>query len=306
MIYTVTLNPSIDYIIGVDKIKEGYVNRSSYEKILPGGKGINISWVLNNLGVNSCALGFIAGFTGIYIKEFLEAEGIDTDFIKIEEKVSRINVKIKSDKETEINAGGPEIKKKHIDMLLEKIRLIKDNDIVVLAGSVPPSLGKEFYKKIIIELCSKNVKIIVDAEKDLLINTLKYKPFLIKPNNYELGDIFNQVLEKEEDIINGAKELQKMGARNVLVSLGKKGGIMICEDGNIFKCDSPCGKLVNSTGAGDSVIAGFIEEFENSKDYKKAFLKGICAGSASAFSEELATKEEILCLYEKINLKDHQ
>ncbi len=301
MIYTVTLNPSIDYIIGVNNIKEGYVNRSLYEKILPGGKGINVSRVLNNLGIKSCSLGFIAGFTGNYIEEFLKNEGIETDFINMEEKVSRINVKIKSEKEIEINAAGPEINEEYVKSFLLKIKKIKENDIVVLAGSIPSSFGKDFYEKIILELCSKNVRVIVDAEKEILLNTLKYKPFLIKPNNYELGDIFNKVLEKEEDIINCAKELQKMGAQNVLVSLGAKGGIMVCDDGNIFKSNAPSGKLVNSTGAGDSVVAGFIEEFEISKDYKKAFLKGVCAGSASAFSEELATKEDIYNLYVKMN-----
>ena len=301
MIYTVTLNPSIDYIIGINKIKEGYVNRSSYEKIIPGGKGINVSRVLNNLGIKSCALGFIAGFTGKYIEEFLKSEGIETDFINIEEKVSRINVKIKSEKETEINAGGPEISEEYLNKFFRKIKKLKENDTIVLAGSIPSSLGKDFYEKIMIELCSKNLNVIVDAEKEILLNTLKYKPFLIKPNNYELGDIFNKVLENEEEIIECAKELQKMGARNVLVSLGKRGGIMICEEGNVYKSSAPSGKLINSTGAGDSVVAGFIEEFEKEKDYKKAFLKGICAGSASAFSEDFATKEEIYKLYDKIN-----
>lgn len=300
MIYTVTLNPSIDYIIGIDNLKEGYVKRSSYEKILPGGKGINVSRVLNNLGVKSCVLGFKAGFTGEYIKNFLKKEGIKTDFINVEEEVSRINVKIKSEKETEINAVGPKISEKYIKSFLKKLKKIKNNDIVVLAGSIPSSLDKSFYEKIMIKLCLKNVKIIVDAEKELLLNTLKYKPFLIKPNNYELGEIFNKSLENEEEIIECAKKLQKMGAQNVLVSLGSKGGIMVCENGNIFKSMAPSGKLINSTGAGDSCVAGFIEEFEKSKDYKKAFLKGICAGSASAFSEELATKEEIYNLYNNL------
>lgn len=301
MIYTVTLNPSIDYIISVENIKEGYVNRSSYEKVLPGGKGINVSRVLKNLGVKSCALGFVGGFTGKYIEDFLKKEGIENDFIEIEEKISRINVKIKLEKETEINACGPEIEDVYIKKFFEKIDLIKNDDIVVLAGSIPSILGKDFYKKIIVKLYSKDIKIIVDAEKESLLNTLEYKPFLIKPNNHELGEIFNKELKREEEIIDCAKELQKLGAQNVLVSLGAKGGIMICEDGNIFKTNAPAGKLVNSTGAGDSVVAGFIEEFEKSGDYKKAFLKGICAGSASAFSEELATKEEIYNLYKKIN-----
>lgn len=300
MIYTVTLNPSIDYIIGIDNIKEGYVNRSSYEKFFPGGKGINVSRVLNNLGVKSCSLGFKAGFTGEYIEYFLKKEGIKTKFVNIKENVSRINVKIKSIKETEINAAGPEISENYIKEFFKKLRCIKNNDIIVIGGSIPSSLNKNFYEKIIIELCSKNIKIIVDAEKELLLNTLKYKPFLIKPNNYELGEIFNRSLEKDDEIIECAVNLQKMGARNILVSMGSKGGIMLCENGNIFKCDAPSGKVINSTGAGDSVVAGFIEEFEKSGDYEKAFRKGICAGSASAFSEELATKEEIEKLYKNM------
>ncbi len=300
MIYTVTLNPSIDYIIGTDTIKEGFVNRTSFEKILPGGKGINVSRVLNNLGVKSCALGFKAGFTGEYIEYFLKKEGIKTSFIDIKENFSRINVKIKSEKETEINADGPQISKEYINKFFKKLKIIKNNDIVVLAGNIPSSLGKDFYEKIMFELCSKKVRIIVDAEKDLVLNTLKYKPFLIKPNNYELGDIFDKSMEKEEDIVECAKKLQQMGAQNVLVSMGEKGGIMICKDGNIFKSAAPLGKLINSTGAGDSVVAGFIEEFEISGDYKKAFLKGICAGSASAFSDNLATKEEIYNLYKSL------
>lgn len=300
MVYTVTLNPSIDYIIGIENIKEGYVNRSSYEKMIPGGKGINVSRVLNNLGVKSCSLGFIAGFTGKYIESFLKNEGIKTNFINIKEKNTRINIKIKSNKETEINSKGPEVSHNYVKKLFKLIKKIKNNDVVVLAGSIPSSLEKNIYEKIMFEISSKKVKIIVDAEKELLLNTLKYKPFLIKPNNYELGDIFNKNLENEDEIIKCAKELQKMGAKNVLVSLGAKGGLIVCENGNIFKCDAPSGKLINSTGAGDSVVAGFIEEFEKSKDYKKALIKGICAGSASAFSEELATKEEIYKLYDKV------
>ncbi|MBQ7097971.1 MAG: 1-phosphofructokinase [Clostridia bacterium] len=303
MIYTLTLNPSIDYIIGVDNIEYGRVNRTSYEKILPGGKGINVSIVLNNLGVCSCALGFVGGFTGEYIKNALEESGVETDFVLLEKGVSRINTKIKSNEETEINAAGPEITDSEKAELMSKIKNIKDNDILVLAGSVPKGLGKDFYSEIMEVLKEKDVKIVVDAEGDLLKNTLKHRPFLIKPNNFELEGFFGVKINTLDETVKYAKELQKIGARNIFVSMGGDGGIFVCEDGNAFYSEAPKGRVINTTGSGDSAVAGFIFEYEKSNNFKDAFIMGISAGSASAFSENLAKKDEICDVFRKLTDK---
>lgn len=303
MIYTLTLNPSIDYIAQVENLVIGKVNRSSYEKVIPGGKGINVSKVLKNMGKMSCALGFVGGFTGDFIEKTLKNEGIKTDFVHLEKGISRINLKIKDKKETEINAPGPEILEKEKALLIEKLKRIKDGDTLVLAGSVPLGFEKNFYELLIIELCSKNIKIVVDAEKELLMSTLKYGPFLIKPNNFEMEDIFERKLESVDEIKACAEELQKMGAKNVIVSMGAGGGVFVCQDGRAFYCPVPSGRLKNSTGAGDSVVGGFIAELEESGDFEKAFLKGLCCGSASAFSEDFATKEEVLILFDEVKGK---
>lgn len=297
MIYTLTLNPSIDYIVGIDEFETGKVNRTAYEKILPGGKGINVSIVLKNLGTDSCALGFVGGFSGEYIRQAVEEHGVKTDFVILQKGISRINTKIKAEEETEINAKGPKIEEKEVELLMEKIRNINDGDVLVLAGSVPKGFGKDFYSEIMKELSSKNVKIIVDAEGELLTNTLQYKPFLIKPNNFELEGIFGVKICSKDETVKYARELQKMGARNVIVSLGGDGGILVAEDGKVFFTEVPKGKVINTTGCGDSVVAGFIHEFENSENYEKSFLMGISSGSAGAFSENLAQKEDILNVY---------
>lgn len=294
MIYTVTFNPSLDYIINVENLKMGETNRSSSEMILSGGKGINVSTVLKNLGFENVALGFIAGFTGKEIEKGAKEFGINTDFIELREGLSRINVKIKADKETEINCTGPSISPDELEMLYSKLRELKEGDILVLAGSVPPSLPQDIYEKIMEMLQNKGIKIVVDATKDLLLNVLKYNPFVIKPNNHELGEMFGVVLKTEEEIIEYAKKLQDMGARNVLISRAGDGAIMITENGEIYKSAAPKGTVVNSVGAGDSMVAGFIAGYLNNGSYEEAFKTGVATGSASAFSKYLATKEEVL------------
>ena len=300
MIYTVTFNPSLDYIINVENLKLAETNRSSSEMILSGGKGINVSTVLKNLGFENVALGFIAGFTGKEIENGAKEFGINTDFIELRKGLSRINVKIKADKETEINCTGPSISPDELEMLYNKLRELKDGDILVLAGSVPPSLPQDIYEKIMEMLQNKGIKIVVDATKDLLLNVLKYNPFVIKPNNHELGEMFGVVLKTEEEIIEYAKKLQDMGARNVLISRAGDGAIMITENGEIYKSAAPKGTVVNSVGAGDSMVAGFIAGYLNNGSYEEAFKTGVATGSASAFSKYLATKEEVLEILKRL------
>lgn len=300
MIYTVTFNPALDYIIDVDKLTLNFVNRTNNEEILYGGKGINVSTVLNNLGFENIALGFIAGFTGDEIESGLKNMGIKTDFIRLDNGFSRINIKVRSNGETEINGQGPNITETAINELFEKIDRIADGDILVLAGSIPKTLPENIYEKIMERVNEKNLKIVVDATKDLLINVLKYKPFLIKPNNHELSEIFNVQLTSDEDIIHYAKEIQKLGARNVLVSMAGDGALLITEDGRNYKSKVPEGKLVNSVGSGDSMVAGFIAGYIEKNDYEYAFKMGVASGSASAFSEKLATKKEIFNLLKQL------
>ena len=302
MIYTLTLNPSIDFIIGVDGFEQGKVNRTTYDKMLPGGKGINVSIVLNNLGVETCTLGFVGGFTGEYIKNEIKKYGVKTDFVELDDCISRINVKIKSSEETEINASGPFVNDEKQEMLLKKIGNMGKGDVLVLAGSVPKGFEKTFYSDIISEI-SPEVLVVVDAEGELLTNSLKNRPFLIKPNNFELEGIFGVKINSKSEIVEYGRKLQKMGARNILVSMGGDGGIFICEDGRAFFSEAPKGKVINTTGAGDSTVAGFLAEFQKSGNYEKAFLFALSSGSASAFSEELATESEVLKLFEKISDK---
>ena len=300
MIYTITFNPAIDYIVNVPDYKSGAVNRSSSDKVLAGGKGINVSTVLNNLGCENTALGFTAGFTGNEIKRILSGMGVKTDFIELQEGYTRINVKLKSSEETEINGQGPDISQYEIEKLMKKLDSLEDGDYLVLAGSIPKSLPDSIYCDIMKRLSAKKLNIVVDATGDLLVNVLEYHPFLIKPNNHELGEIFGRELKTDEEITECAKELQKKGARNVLVSMAGDGAILVSEDGNVLKSLPPQGKVVNSTGAGDSMVAGFIAGYLEGKEYKKAFLMGLSAGSASAFSENLATREEIIRTYNTI------
>ena len=300
MIYTVTFNPAIDYIAEVNRLKMNEINRATSEKILAGGKGINVSVVLKNLGIDSIALGFIAGFTGKEIKRKVEEFGIKTDFVYIPDKFSRINVKLQKNLEgvisgeTAINGEGPKISEKEIEELIVKLEKLQKEDFLVLAGSVSRNMKDDIYEKICTKAQEKGAKIVADATGKLLINVLKHKPFLIKPNKEELEEIFENKIETNEEIIVYAKKLQEMGAENVLISMDQDGAILITKNQKVLRSKAPKGKLVNSVGAGDSMVAGFLTGYISYDDYEKAFKMGIAAGSASAFSENLATKEEIL------------
>lgn len=293
MVYTVTVNPSLDYIIDVEHFKTGVVNRTFAEKINAGGKGINVSIVLSNLGIENTALGFLAGFTGNEIENRLIEKGIKTDFIHLNDGLSRINVKLRSDEESEINGQGPNITEENIKELYSKLDKLTSDDILVLAGSIPSTLPQSFYSDIMNHLKDKGVKFVVDATKELLKKSLEYKPFLVKPNNHELGEIFGVELKTREDVVPYAQKFREMGAQNVLVSMAGEGAVLASADGNVYKSPAPKGKLVNSVGAGDSMVAGFITGFIQSNDYENALKMGLCTGSASAFSEELATKERV-------------
>ncbi len=300
MIYTVTFNPSLDYVVTVPDFQVGKVNRaSSTERILPGGKGINVSIVLSNLGVDNRAIAFTAGFTGEIFKTLLKEKGINSDFIALDEGTTRINVKLRGCEETEINCQGPVIDSQYIGTLYEKLDYLDEEDFLVLAGSIPDSMPKSIYMDIIERLKDNNSKIIVDATGDLLLNVLPYKPFLIKPNITELGALFGVEISGRDDVINYGKKLMDTGALNVLVSMAGDGAILLAEDGNIYESKAPQGQVVNSVGAGDSMLAGFLAGFIAEGDYEKALRMGICSGSASAFSEDLATKEEVNELFQK-------
>lgn len=296
MIYTVTFNPSLDYIVTVDNFTTGRVNRTTTEFMYPGGKGINVSIVLKNLGYDNIALGFEAGFTGEEIIRRINDMGIIHDFIHVDSGLSRINVKIRSDNESEINGQGPAIEADHINKLYQRFDKLKNGDILVLAGSIPTVMPDSMYMDIMKYLKGRNIKIVVDATKDLLVNVLEYRPFLIKPNNHELGEIFGVELKTRDEVVKYAKRLQKMGAVNVLVSMAGEGAVLVAEDGSIFKTPAPKGVVKNSVGAGDSMVAGFIAGYLNSGNYVEAFKMGVCTGSASAFSDKLATKAEVEAL----------
>ncbi len=300
MIYTITFNPSLDYIVNCDEFKLGQTNRATKELIFPGGKGINVSIVLRNLGLDNTALGFLAGFTGKEIERLIEKEGIKNEMIKLDQGNSRINVKLRSTQESELNGIGPTIDEESLEKLYQKLDSLKEDDILVLAGSIPSSLPSTIYSDIFDYLKDKKLKIVVDATKDLLMNVIPYKPFLIKPNNHELGELFNVELKDKDEAIVYAKKLQEKGARNVLVSMAKDGAILVDENGKTHQSAAPKGKLVNSVGAGDSMVAGFIYGYQTYKDYSEAFKYGICTGSASAFSENLATLSEVKNLYKTL------
>lgn len=302
MIYTVTFNPSLDYIVSVKDFRPGMTNRTSSELMLAGGKGINVSIVLGNLGIKSTALGFIAGFTGDEIVRRLHNGGINSEFIKINDGISRINIKLKSIDGTEINGQGPHIDSSHIEQLMNRLRRFESGDVLVLAGSIPAGISDNIYKDIMDMLKDKGVQIVVDATSRLLTNVLEYNPFFIKPNQHELGDIFNVTLNTQEEVIPYALELKKMGAVNVCVSMGGKGAILVADDGNVYKAKAPDGILKNSVGAGDSLVAGFLSGWIEKKDYEYAFRKGVATGSASAFSERLATNGEVNDLIGKVTI----
>lgn len=298
MIYTVTFNPAIDYIMHTGIIKNGATNRSSSEEVYFGGKGVNVSFVLNELGLETKALGFVAGFTGIAIEQFLAGADIKTDFVHLESGFSRINVKIKGEEETEINGRGPDISPEKRQEFLLKLDDIRDGDTLVLAGSIPSSLPNDIYETILERLCGKDIRIVVDATGELLKNTLKYRPFLIKPNKAELEELFGKELLTTEQIIQCAAELQKMGAQNVLVSMAKDGAILLDSEGKVHNCPAAKGRVVNSVGAGDSMVAGFLAGTDNGYGY--ALKLGTAAGGATAFSSGLATRCQIEKLMSEI------
>ena len=301
MIYTVTFNPSIDYIVNVDNFMTGVVNRTSKEIIFPGGKGINVSMVLKNLGEESTALGFMAGFTGDAITRLLQEKGVTADFIHVTEGLSRINVKLRAQTETEINGQGPKIASEDIRKLYGKLDALQDGDTLVLAGSIPDTMPESMYMDIMEHLQNKKLNIVVDATRDLLMNVLAYHQFLIKPNNHELGEMFDVVLKTNDEIVEYAKKLQEKGARNVLVSMAGDGAILITEEGEVHVTPCPKGEVKNSVGAGDSMVAGFITGYLRSNgDYNEALKMGTAAGSATAFSEDVATGEKIMELYKTL------
>lgn len=299
MVYTVTFNPAVDYIVRTDEMNVGKVNRSTSEEIYFGGKGINVSLVLSELGIKSKALGFAAGFTGRAIEEGVNAKGVETDFVHLNNGFSRINVKIKSEQETELNGQGPRISDEAIDELYKKLDGLKNGDTLVLAGSIPNTLPSDIYEKILEYLSEKNIKAVVDATKDLLLNVLKYKPFLIKPNNHELGEMFGVTLTGVDEIIEYAKKLKEMGAVNVLISMAGDGAVLIDENGRVHTCGVCKGTVRNSVGAGDSMVAGFIAGSLDG-DYEYALKLGTAAGGATAFSDGLAQKDEIYRLLEQL------
>lgn len=293
MIYTITFNPSLDYIVTVPDFKLGAVNRTEKEILFPGGKGINVSIVLKNLGMESTILGFTAGFTGEEIRRRVQEMGCKEELITVGNGYSRINLKLRSKEESEINGMGPVIEQDVINQLYRKLGGLQNGDILVLAGSIPVSMPDTMYSDIMQFLEGKDIRVVVDATRDLLVNVLKYHPFLIKPNNHELGEIFGVELKEKAEVLKYAKKLQEQGARNVLVSMAGEGAVLAAEDGSVYESAAPKGHVVNSVGAGDSMVAGFLYGYLRSETYKTAFQVGVATGSASAFSENLATKAEV-------------
>lgn len=293
MIYTVTFNPSLDYIVTIDGFSLGRTNRTVTEQMLPGGKGINVSTVLHNLGVENTALGFTAGFTGQEIEKRIREIGFSCDFIPVENGFSRINIKMKDFDGTEINGKGPDIDSASIRQLIERLDTLKEGDVLVLAGSIPASMPNSIYSDILKRLENRGITAVVDATGELLINVLKYHPFLIKPNNHELGELFHVSLTTREEVVPYAKKLQEMGAQNVLVSMAGQGAVLLDANKQVHMMPAPKGRLVNAVGAGDSMVAGFLAGWIEQGDYSHAFKMGVSAGSASAFSEFLATEKEI-------------
>ena len=301
MIYTVTFNPSLDYIVSIKDFELGKTNRTTKEQMLAGGKGINVSTVLKNLGIDNVALGFVAGFTGREIERMVKESGIICNFITLEEGCSRINVKMKDFDGTEVNGMGPVINEDAVEQLMQQLRRLTQGDTLVLAGSIPSCMSDSIYRDIMSELKDKGINFVVDATKDLLLNVLEFQPFLIKPNNHELGEIFGVELTTRESVVPYAKKLQEMGARNVLVSMAGQGAVLLDENENVYMLPAPKGILVNAVGAGDSMVAGFIAGWTEQQDYGYAFKMGLAAGSASAFSEVFATREEIEQMFCTLN-----
>ncbi len=315
MIYTITFNPSLDYVVSVNDFKTEQVNRTASEFIFPGGKGINVSMVLSELGVENTALGFVAGFTGAELEKQLKEKGAITDFVTLKDGNTRINVKLRStnskceecdeesassDVETEINGQGPIVSEEELQILMDKLSQMNETDILVISGSVSKGISQSVYADIV-KLCNeKEIKVVVDAASALLWNTLEYAPFLIKPNKDELEDIFYRDIFSKDEVVFYAKELQNRGAKNVLVSLGEHGAVLVAEDGKVYEMDAPKAEVLNSVGAGDSMVAGFLAGYLETNDFEKALKLGVCAGSATAFSYGLAVKSEIDALLENI------
>lgn len=293
MIYTVTFNPALDYTMKVNNLQTGEINRADNEQMNYGGKGINVSAILSRLKTENKALGFIAGFSGDKLAEMLNADGIDNDFVRLNNGFTRINVKIKSDNETDINANGPDIHKEDLEKLFEKLDALKQGDYLVLAGSIPKSLPDNIYENILERLKNRNIKFVIDATGDLLLNVLHFKPFLIKPNHHELGELFDVKIKEYDDIVKYSKLLQEKGAENVLVSCGKKGAVLLDSQGITYRIGNVPGKIVSSVGCGDSMVAGFVAGYIEKGDYAYALKLGAACGNATAFSQSLATKEEI-------------
>lgn len=300
MIYTVTFNPSLDYIVSVDDFQVGRTNRTTSEMILPGGKGINVSTVLWNLGIESTALGFVAGFTGEVIEKEVSRLGVKAGFIHLDQGISRINLKLRNIEGTEINGQGPVIRDTQVNELMKQLDAMKQGDVLVLAGSIPASMPDDIYRRIMEALSDRGVLMAVDATKELLLNVLEYHPFLIKPNNHELGEIFGVELRTREEVVPYGQKLQEKGARNVLISMAGEGAVLLAEDGSIYSAPAARGTLVNGVGAGDSMVAGFLAGWLEQERYEHAFYMGMAAGSASAFSEHLATRAEVTAVYEQL------
>ena len=300
MIYTVTFNPALDYVVTVNHFTLGRVNRTVRENIFYGGKGINVSALLANLGYKSTALGFVAGFTGDEIERGVKELGFQSDFIKVGKGMSRINLKLKSDEESEINGMGPEITAGDVKVLFDKLSGLEQGGVLVLSGSIPACIDADIYERIMEMLDGRGIRIVVDAEKDLLLNVLKYHPFLIKPNNHELGQMFGVTVTTDEDIAAYAGKLQEMGAVNVLVSMAKDGAILVAEDGSIYRQGVARGTVKNSVGAGDSMVAGFIAGYLETGDYRYALKLGTACGGATAFSDGIGTRQDIMKLMETL------
>lgn len=293
MIFTVTFNPSLDYIVRVDEMRLGTINRTNYEQLLPGGKGINVSIVLGNLGHPSRALGFSAGVTGAALEKLLADTGVDADLVHVKAGFTRINAKVKAVEETEINGQGPRIAPEDVDALFSKLDVLGQDDTLVISGSVPNTLPSDMYEQVMERLAGRGVRIVVDAERDLLTRVLSYRPFLVKPNNHELGDIFGVALKTRDEVVPYARRMQEMGAQNVLVSMAGEGGVLVAADGQVYQSPAAQGTVVNSVGAGDSCVAGFLAGLMETGSYQTAFRMGLAAGSASAFSDHLATRPEV-------------
>ena len=296
MIFTVTFNPSLDYIVRVDEMRLGTINRTNYEQLLPGGKGINVSIVLGNLGHPSRALGFSAGVTGAALEKLLADSGVDADLVHVKAGFTRINAKVKAVEETELNGQGPRIAPEDVDALFSKLDVLGQDDTLVISGSVPNTLPSDMYEQVMERLAGCGVRIVVDAERDLLTRVLPYRPFLVKPNNHELGDIFGVTLKTRDEVVPYARRMQEMGAQNVLVSMAGEGGVLVAADGQVYQSPAAKGTVVNSVGAGDSSVAGFLAGLMETGSYESAFRMALASGSASAFSDHLATRPEVEAL----------